>query len=390
MRIAILTSGILPVPAVQGGAVENLIDFYLEYNNRHHLHDITVFSVYHPNVISHPALQSEVNHYIYIKRYSRKARLMAKLYGYLHKDEYYHYQLEYFFEQAYRQLKKQTFDLIILENRPGYALKLSQRLTTPIITHIHTDIVNPQTKQVENIIKTTKGFICVSNYIKQQTLSVGMPTQANVVYNGLDDKRFHANSKTDISRKDFGFNPTDFVILYTGRIVPQKGVKELVQAIQLLSNHPDIKLLVVGGNNYADSTNSNPYLDELHEMGRQMMEKVCFTGFVPYEKLPSYHILANVAVIPSRINEALGMVCIEAAAMSLPIIATNDGGIPETLIGQNHILIDKEGDLPQLIADAILKIKENYDDYKGNHLAKQFTKEAYSKSFFDTVESYFH
>ena len=45
MRIAILTSGILPVPAVQGGAVENLVDFYLEYNDRHRLHDITVYSI---------------------------------------------------------------------------------------------------------------------------------------------------------------------------------------------------------------------------------------------------------------------------------------------------------------------------------------------------------
>ena len=37
MKIAILTSGILPVPAVRGGAVENLIDFYLEYNEVHHI-----------------------------------------------------------------------------------------------------------------------------------------------------------------------------------------------------------------------------------------------------------------------------------------------------------------------------------------------------------------
>ena len=50
MKIAILTSGILPVPAVQGGAVENLIDFYLEYNNIHKLHDITVISAYHKDV----------------------------------------------------------------------------------------------------------------------------------------------------------------------------------------------------------------------------------------------------------------------------------------------------------------------------------------------------
>ena len=35
MRIAVLTSGILPIPAVKGGAVENLIDFYLEYNEKH-------------------------------------------------------------------------------------------------------------------------------------------------------------------------------------------------------------------------------------------------------------------------------------------------------------------------------------------------------------------
>ena len=45
MKIAILTSGILPVPAVLGGAVENLIDFYLEYNERHQLHDITIYII---------------------------------------------------------------------------------------------------------------------------------------------------------------------------------------------------------------------------------------------------------------------------------------------------------------------------------------------------------
>ena len=48
MKIAILTSGILPVPAVLGGAVENLIDYYLEYNNQHRQHNITVYSVAPP------------------------------------------------------------------------------------------------------------------------------------------------------------------------------------------------------------------------------------------------------------------------------------------------------------------------------------------------------
>lgn len=393
MKIAILTSGILPVPAVQGGAAENLIDFYLEYNDQHQLHDITVFSVYHPDIEQSPALKSHSNHYIYINRYSKWARLKAKLYGILHPKEYYHYQLEYFFEQAYKKLRKRHYDLILLENRPGYALKLKKRLNTPIISHIHTDLVNPDSPQAEALIKANDGFICVSEYIKSRIMSVGLPTKAIVVYNGLDDKKFSKsqikyNHYVSISRNRFGFNDKDFVVIYTGRIVPKKGVKELVEAMQLLNKQPEIKLLVVGGDNYGDSVTNNPYLDELYEIGRQMNGKVHFTGFVPYKQLPSYLSLADVAVVPSRINEALGMTCIEATAMGLPVIATNDGGIPETLKGQQHIMIDKEGDLPSQIADALLEIKAHFHDYSGNHLSTRFTKKVYAESFFKGIEEY--
>ncbi|MBP5339108.1 MAG: glycosyltransferase family 4 protein [Prevotella sp.] len=391
MVIAVLTSGILPVPAVQGGAAENLIDFYLEYNEQHQLHDITVFSVFHPAVHHHPALPAKATRYIYINRYSVWSRMKAKLYGITHRHDYYHYQLEYFFEQAYKILKRQHYDLIILENRPGYALKLRQRLNTPVISHIHTDLVSPDSPQVEALIKANDGFICVSEYIKSRILSVGLPTKAVVVYNGLDDKTFspnHDNRKTTITRQSFGFNAKDFIVIYTGRIVPKKGVKELVEAIQLLKDEPDIKLLVVGGDNYADSVSSNPYLDELHEMGRKMGEKVRFTGFVRYEQLPAYLSLANVAVVPSCINEALGMTCIEACAMGLPVIATNDGGIPETLVGQKHILVDKDRNLPQQLADAILQIKDNYAVFTGNHFSPRFSKETYSETFFKAIEEY--
>ena len=88
MKVAILTSGIMPVPAVQGGAVENLIDFYLGYNSQHHQHDITVYSVWHPNVGDYPALNSEVNHYIYIKVNGWWEKVKKTLYKRTHKGEY--------------------------------------------------------------------------------------------------------------------------------------------------------------------------------------------------------------------------------------------------------------------------------------------------------------
>ena len=80
MKIAILTSGILPVPAVQGGAVENLIDFCLEYNDIHKIHEITVYSLYHPALKNHPALKSKTNHYHYIDTSSIFAKVLKYIY----------------------------------------------------------------------------------------------------------------------------------------------------------------------------------------------------------------------------------------------------------------------------------------------------------------------
>lgn len=388
MKIAVITSGILPIPAVQGGAVENLVDYYLEYNNLHHIHDITTYSVWHPDVAKHESLKSPVNHYEYIKTHSLWFRLCAKIYGMLHKDCYYFYQLEYFFECVIKKILCSQYDLIILENRPGIAIKLSKLCDTPIISHIHTNLVNQDTEQKEAIIQATSKFIVVSEYIQREIENIGIAANIQVVYNGLDSEQFNKNKISPIPRSRYGFSEDDFVAIYTGRIVPQKGIKELLQAFQLLKEHKDIKLLVVGGDNFGDSVKSNVFLEELHKMAKELDGNVKFTGFVPYRQLPAYLYLANVAVVPSRINEALGMSSIEATAMGLPIIATNDGGIPETLKGQHHILIDKDGNLPLNIAEALLYIKDQYQHFTGNILTPRFTKNVYAQSFLKEIEEY--
>ena len=144
MKIAILTSGILPVPAVKGGAVENLTDIYLEYNDKQQLHDITVYSVAHPDTQRHPALQSKANHYHYIDVTSLRARIARKIYSYCHHFEYYNYFIEYYFEKVYADLKKKDYDYVIIENGAGLAYKLSQRVHRNLILHLHNDLLNFQ------------------------------------------------------------------------------------------------------------------------------------------------------------------------------------------------------------------------------------------------------
>ena len=386
MRIAIITSGILPVPAVQGGAVENLIDYALEYNDTHHLHDITVYSTYNKKVNQHKALQSTANHYVYVNRNKLLTRIGAKLYSYLGRHYYYHYQLEYFFECVWQKLKNKQYDMIILENRPGFALQLTERCKTPIISHIHTNLLyEPSDKNIK-IAKATTRFLAVSQYIKNEIRKVGVEKDIRIVYNGLDSTHFN-KQKSEITRNQFGFKGDDFIAVFWGRLVPRKGIKELLLAMQQIKEQKDIKLLVIGAINYEDtSTQTNTFIEELKSIARNIQNKIIFTGFIPYDKIADYLSLANVAVIPSRINEAFGMTCIEACAMGLPVIATNDGGIPETLVGQKHIIIDKNKDMPNQIANALLKIKNDNASYQGNKLNQQFTKEAYAQSFFNNIE----
>ena len=387
MKIAIITSGILPVPAVQGGAVENLIDYALEYNNQYHLHDITVYSVYNKKVEQQPALQSTDNHYEYINTHSLSFRIGAKLYFLKGRHYCYNYQLEYFFEKVWQKMKSQQYDLIILENRPGFALQLSERTRTPIISHIHTNLLYEPSAVNQKIVKTTYRFLAVSNYIKKEIEKVGVDTDIRTVYNGLDTSIFHPTSNKSINRHDLGFADKDFIAVFWGRLVPKKGIKELLHAIELLSEDKDIKLMIIGSINYEDTAKqTNPFIEELKQIAGRLEGRIIFTGFVPYSAISQYIVLANVAVIPSRINEAFGMTCIEACALGLPVIATNDGGIPESLVGQKHVLIDKDGNMPQQLKDAILKVKNDPVSYKENHLNTLFMKESFCHSFFDNLK----
>ena len=386
MKIAIITSGILPVPAVQGGAVENLIDFYLEYNNIHKLHDITIYSAFHPDVNTHPALRSDVNHYKYINTKSYWFRLCSNIYRLFHKNDYYIYQIEFFYLILQHYLSQERYDAIVLENRPGFAIKIRKKNSgIPIYSHIHTNVFTKQTDWTSSIFAATTRFICVSNYIKNEIYSLDRNVPSIVVYNGIDTNIFQPIQTSPLSRTLFGFNDQDFIVVFHGRLYPEKGLKELLQAMKILKSYSIIKLLVIGSTYFADTNSNNPFMEDLHNIAKELENKVFFTGFVPYHKLPQYLMVADVAVIPSHINEAFGMACIEAAAMGLPIITTNDGGIPEAVEGQKYIMIDKDSDLPVELANAILNIQKNYNDYLGNKLNSTFTKKNYANNFFNSI-----
>lgn len=391
MRIAILTSGILPVPAVKGGAVENLIDFYLAYNNQYQLHDITVYSVGDKATRHHPALQSKVNHYEYVEVNGWWNKLRKKFYEKTHGKEYYHYSIEYFFEQAFKRIQKESYDLLLLENRPGYALKIPQDYKAKVVYHIHNDFLNAQTKSAHEIYDRANSIICISDYIKSRVLTINEADQKCVtVLNGINLEAFNHPSVSSFHRQDFGLSDDDFVIVFSGRIIEQKGIRQLLMAMRELKDYPFIKLLVIGGSFYGNEGADTPFIQELRELSASVRQQIMFTGFKPYKEIPSLLTLADIAVLPSVWEEPLGLTCIEAMAMGLPIVTTNQGGIPETVTPDCAVILDVDDTLPHYIATTILDLYKHPEKRKTMSEAAKirsqlFGKERYAREFFEAI-----
>lgn len=390
MKIAILTSGILPVPAVQGGAVENLIDYYLEYNNQHRLHDITIYSVWHPNVKSHISQESKVNHYKYIKVTGWYTKLKKKLYHLIHGEEYYHYSIEYYLHEAITDIKNQQYDIILIENRPGYALKIKKITNAKLVYHLHNEKLDIKVPRFQEIYDAAFSILTVSNYIKSRVETINpQDTKTKTIYNGIDLKAF--SSKNKVWKESLGLSNDDFVLAFSGRVNRDKGIMELIDAIKLIKDKSHIKLMVIGGSFYGNAIIDDSFIKDLKREALPLKEHIIFTGFIPYVQMPNYLQMADVAVIPSIWDDPFPTTVLEAQAMGLPIITTRRGGIPEEVTEKNAILLNTDENFVENLAAAILDIYEHPKKRKqmaevAVERSKLFDKDIYAKNFYKALE----
>lgn len=389
MKIAILTSGIMPVPAVQGGAVENLIDFYLEYNDRHQLHDITVYSVYDSAVKKHLSPYSNVNHYRYIKTNGYVAKILKGIYLKIRgKHEYYHYSVEYYFERVLWDIKRNKYDIIIVENRPGYVLKLAGKSTAKLVLHQGNDFLNNQVTQYHKIYEGYDLILNASSYITERVHTINPnDSKCKTVLNGIDTKSYY--SAKPFPRQRLGLDEKDFVIVYSGRLTKEKGILELLHAICKFGN-TNIKLLIIGANAYGTNQITTKFIQNLQDEALKIKDRVKFTGFIDYQEVPSYLKIADIAVVPSMWEEPFGLTVVEAMAAGLPLITTRSGGISEICEGVATI-VNREN-IVENLANAILYLYNHPEKRqamaKASHeRSKLFDKETYAKNFFAALEN---
>ncbi len=392
MKIAILTSGILPVPAVQGGAVENFLDFFLEYNNQQKLHDITVYSVWHRDVGKNNALKSCVNHHHYICVTSIIAKIKKHIFGYIHKNIHHHFSIEYFIHESMKHIVKCNYDIIVLNNRPGYAEEIIGKTSAKLVYNLYNDKLNCQTRESKTIFDAASLIISTSNYITNRVKTINSDTSKCItIYSGIELQSFRIDITQTIQRSDLGLEKEDFVLLFSGRVTKEKGIMELIEAITRLNKYHNIKLLVLGSTFFGNAKNDNEFTMQLKHKAESQKERIIFTGFIPYSEMPQYLLLSDVSVIPSIWDDPFPTTVLEAQAMGLPIITTRRGGIPEEVTENNAILLNTDEYFVDNLTDAILNLyghpEKRIQMAKASlERSKMFDKETYARNFFCALE----
>ncbi|MEM3735874.1 MAG: glycosyltransferase family 4 protein [Candidatus Bathyarchaeia archaeon] len=166
--------------------------------------------------------------------------------------------------------------------------------------------------------------ICCSNYMVSHVKWVfGLPQDKLIMIpNGVDAKEYEKSGDVDLNqfRRRFAL-PEEKIVLFVGRLVYEKGIHVLINAVPKVLEKVNAKFVIVG-NGYMQQSLS----EYIRSMG--LAYKVMFTGFVDDRTLRNLQKCADVSVVPS-LFEPFGIVALEAMAAKSPVVVSDTGGLSE-------------------------------------------------------------
>jgi glycosyltransferase involved in cell wall biosynthesis len=360
-KIAIVSAGVFPIPAIKGGAVETLVDYLIDKNEFYKELDITVFSIQDENIkqISKNCSYTSVIEVKYNKAYSRTNMIFQKVRNILQPK----YEIKnLYINKVSKILKKNDYDYIVVENRPQFVIPISKVTNSKIILHLHNDTLNESTNNSKSIIDKCYQIFTVSNFIKSRVLSVKGINKDKVItfMNSVDIEKFSYDMTAQEKKKfkeRFSISDDELVILYIGNLKPEKGIYELMKAFTEIEKD-NISLLVVGGSWYSENAD-NPFTQKLKTLSGQSKNKITLSGYVNHSEIPQFHSIADIIVVPSVWEDPCPLVVFEALCSGAATIVTDSGGIPEIVERNNALIVERGPNLVDGLKLAMVELIEN-------------------------------
>lgn len=344
----------LPIPAVKGGAIEELLTLFADENEIQQKFDFTF--VYKKND-KKSQKEYKFSKFIEIKE-CKIFQFIKKVINKLSGNRLSNWVTSSYYKKVLKVTDK-YYDNVIFENLcPPNAKQFKQKFGKEHMTlHMHNDI------KCFDVSENFSKIYCVSNFIKSQWEKVEFKKEIKkeVLFNCINDKKFNKSiteqEKLELER-ELNINQNDYLLIFCGRLVKEKGVEELLKAISLVNNK-NIKLLILGSSFFEGSKKMTPYIQNLKQISNNMQDQVMFTGYVNNDQVYKYYQIADVYVLPSLCEEACSISVLESSASGNYQILTNAGGNKEVSNSNYVTFVEKDDNLVKNLAEAIKYCYEN-------------------------------
>ncbi len=211
------------------------------------------------------------------------------------------------------------------------------------------EYINSVEWQLQN--EAWRVIVCTDFMKRECEHALGTPwAKMDIIPNGVDAAKFQLPDFTPEDKAAFRARyaaPEEKIIFFVGRMVREKGVQVLIEALPKVRwGYHDAKLLVCGGGQREHLVQLAAYLG--------MERHVYFAGFVPDDDLLKIYSIIDIACFPS-LYEPFGIVALEAMAAHVPVVVSDAGGLPEVVEDGVTGLTTYAGN-PGSLADGILKL----------------------------------
>lgn len=207
-----------------------------------------------------------------------------------------------------------------------------------------------------------KKIIAISKRNKQDLDNIFYEAKDKIIsmHNGYEPDMFFRdkNNAKDILES---FNITkeyDKIVCFVGRLNKNKGIDILLKSAKIYEKDNILTIIAGDGDEYN-------YLYQLkEELG---LKNVVFLGDQTQENLRKIYSISDVCAVPSR-EEAFGLVALEAIACGTPVVASNQGGIPEFVNKDVGVLVEPENE--KQLANEINKILNGENKFDSEYLRR--------------------
>ena len=280
-------------------------------------------------------------------------------------------------------VEKENVDYVIMEGKACWLSNCFDEVISreKIALHLHNEILLTKIyhEAFDRIIVPSQ---YIANWWNEEITD--KVVKKYILSNCIRTEKFEksvSNDKKIKKRIELGFNPEDKVILFCGRIIKEKGVRELIDAV-LSIRDSSVKLLIIGSDSFAYG-NRKEYAANIMQVIQENNERIVYLGYIDNDELPYYYQCADIQAVPSVWEEPFGLVALEGMMSGIPLVITNSGGMIEFVPENAGIIVKKEENLVEQLKEAFLWIfSHRAESIEMARIAKKSAKKYSAENYY--------